>query len=986
MREYQFPALVVLAFVAAAATQVARAQPITGSCAPGTAAAQLDVNGVRATLYNTGVLFYPAAPGYEVPKGEDTHGIFAASLWVGGLVNDELRVAAATYPTQDGDGVEFFPGPLNQDGSLPDPFDCAAYDAMYRVSRADLQAYEQSGTATPDLLSWPYHLGAPVEDGDGIPDNYDLAAGDRPQVLGDQTVWWVMNDVGGPHVTTASEPIGLEVQVTAYAFATDDAANDATIYRYRLIYRGSEPVLGLHVGFYVDPDLGNFADDFVGVDTLRDIAYVYNGDDLDEGAGGYGQPPPALGFDLFQGLRADADGIDNDGDGTVDEAGERLGLTSFIAPSKDGGTYGEAREADHFYNYLRGRWTDDSPLTMGGEGFGGSEETTFMFPGMPPDFWSEEDLDGAGNRRFPGDRRFVFATGPVDMVPGSEQEIAFGIAWARGASRHGSIVAMQHAANLVQERAGFGADDPVVQGSPPSQAPELVTPIDAIMGQPTNPRLVWHRVPEAADYRAEITRTLPFTSPERSRFEADTTLTIELGADSTYYWRVRARNVWGDGPWSETGTFSTSDIAIPPPTSPGFGENGAGIVEVANPEAPNGDPCTTNADGCATYGGATVFKRINSSGEYYVSTYSGSYDALLRYAHLAIPRDFELRFTDEGGYGVYAFESDVIATVPFELWDIGVDSPEDPSDDVRMIPFLLTSDGSTRAEWGYATGNDRGFPYRISDAIYFMDPQDAEGYADFARVAEDAGGPGFLYQPENDGSEQGYYVEFHGDFAYPIGRVVIGHVAGPVEPPPAGTVIRFVTTGVPPPLTPIASAPADGVVVDAPVALWWQATTSDSVDVQVLTEGGIVVDEAGDVGLPPYHPKGLESGQTYYWRLRARNSSGESAWSEPLAFMAGEGVAVVPESQLPDRLALRQNYPNPFRGTSTVRFGLPEAASVRLDVFDVLGRRVAVVTDGTRPAGWHEETIDASGWASGVYFLRLTSGGAVQTRALTVAR
>ena len=53
-------------------------------------------------------------------------------------------------------------------------------------------------------------------DGDGDPGNYDLAAGDRPAIYGHQTAFWVMNDVGNDHQSTLTEPIGLEVRVTAF--------------------------------------------------------------------------------------------------------------------------------------------------------------------------------------------------------------------------------------------------------------------------------------------------------------------------------------------------------------------------------------------------------------------------------------------------------------------------------------------------------------------------------------------------------------------------------------------------------------------------------------------------------------------------------------------------------------------------------------------------------------------------------------------------
>ncbi|NNE34010.1 MAG: T9SS type A sorting domain-containing protein [Rhodothermales bacterium] len=91
-------------------------------------------------------------------------------------------------------------------------------------------------------------------------------------------------------------------------------------------------------------------------------------------------------------------------------------------------------------------------------------------------------------------------------------------------------------------------------------------------------------------------------------------------------------------------------------------------------------------------------------------------------------------------------------------------------------------------------------------------------------------------------------------------------------------------------------------------------------------------------------------------------------------------------SDLPNIYALRQNYPNPFKAVSTIEFDLPEAAPVRLRVFDMLGREVAVLLDDEKPAGRFKITWDANGLASGSYFYRIESRNFVSTRSLTILR
>jgi hypothetical protein len=77
------------------------------------------------------------------------------------------------------------------------------------------------------------------------------------------------------------------------------------------------------------------------------------------------------------------------------------------------------------------------------------------------------------------------------------------------------------------------------------------------------------------------------------------------------------------------------------------------------------------------------------------------------------------------------------------------------------------------------------------------------------------------------------------------------------------------------------------------------------------------------------------------------------------------------EQGLPKSYTLMQNYPNPFNPSTVIRYGLPERSNVKLEIFNDLGQRVAILIDNEREAGYHEITFDATHLPSGVCIYRL---------------
>lgn len=93
-----------------------------------------------------------------------------------------------------------------------------------------------------------------------------------------------------------------------------------------------------------------------------------------------------------------------------------------------------------------------------------------------------------------------------------------------------------------------------------------------------------------------------------------------------------------------------------------------------------------------------------------------------------------------------------------------------------------------------------------------------------------------------------------------------------------------------------------------------------------------------------------------------------------------------PVASVPQTFRLHQNHPNPFNPSTTISFELPQAATVKLQVFDLLGRQVATLIDGFKPAGQHRVLFDAGRLPAGEYLYRLQAGEYAETRKLVLMK
>jgi hypothetical protein len=92
----------------------------------------------------------------------------------------------------------------------------------------------------------------------------------------------------------------------------------------------------------------------------------------------------------------------------------------------------------------------------------------------------------------------------------------------------------------------------------------------------------------------------------------------------------------------------------------------------------------------------------------------------------------------------------------------------------------------------------------------------------------------------------------------------------------------------------------------------------------------------------------------------------------------------IEDESLPNEYSLLQNFPNPFNPTTVIEYELTKGSDVKLEVFDVLGRKCFTLVEQYQPVGKHRVSFDGLGLSGGVYFYRLTADGFVQTRKMVL--
>jgi hypothetical protein len=437
----------------------------------------LDINNVNALITDNSQINWDNTSGrtrYFTPKQNNTSPLNASAMWIGGYATPtDLRVAAMTYRQN---GYDFWPGPLNPSTDSITMANMLAYNKVWKVNRYDIANFiynwnagnVQNGTYYPTtaIATWPGNSpynGQPLApyvdvDNDG---NYNYTHGDYPLIKGDQMIWSVYNDNFGKHTETKSiNNIRLEVQSSAYAFTcpsvadSDVVLNNTTFYNYKIVNRGNTQLSKAFISLWIDTDLGNYQDDYIGCDVMNDFGYTYNGDNYDEDTDlpGYHSNLPVFACNILSGPLADAsDGIDNNHNCVIDEPGEKCLMSGFTYYINSGASLnGNPNGYAAYYNLMSGNWETGAPMTYGNQGLNATSGTNpvckYLFPGtsdpygfglggncnlpvVPPagGSWTEGNIPNNP----PGDRRFMVNVGPFTMQPAGIYQLDYALVFTQ---------------------------------------------------------------------------------------------------------------------------------------------------------------------------------------------------------------------------------------------------------------------------------------------------------------------------------------------------------------------------------------------------------------------------------------------------------------------------------------------------------------------------------------------------------------------------
>ena len=467
MKSSQIFCMILILFITAAFTAAQDADTLSADDA------LLNINNWQYWQNNKGQSFHLSADNYGGYFPDPQSGVIYTDgiIW-GGYVNTnqgkELRVGGQTYESGTVPGVIGY----DQDNAdqkvycyradlstiYPEQITKEAVDYFNLPERDITTTHEEKiyNYYVSNRNNWPAELGAPYYDRNrnGVFDkDYD-----EPGIVGaDQMIWYAVNDMDDSTSRSlyGTQPIGLEVQTTVWAYKGSKGILGSTLFkRYRLINKSDFSIDSMFVGQFIDMDINYYGNDLGGCDSTLSFGYMYNDDPIDNG---FENVAPAVGYVVLQGPITPAEGeqaifnfkeIDNH---------RNLPMTSLIVKSTGAGWWDpiigwHEGGGAQMYHLLNGNIPVSDPenvIPFRHNNKPNGAPTKYVCHGNP--VTGDGDIDGTSNNFDPGDRRLYMSSGPFDMAPGETQEVVYAIVGGQGSDNIQSVAELYESVPVLHE-------------------------------------------------------------------------------------------------------------------------------------------------------------------------------------------------------------------------------------------------------------------------------------------------------------------------------------------------------------------------------------------------------------------------------------------------------------------------------------------------------------------------------------------------------
>ncbi|MBI3787126.1 MAG: fibronectin type III domain-containing protein, partial [Ignavibacteriales bacterium] len=463
----------------------------------------------------------------------------------------------------------------------------------------------------------------------------------------------------------------------------------------------------------------------------------------------------------------------------------------------------------------------------------------------------------------------------------------------------------------------------------PPIAPVLISPSDSAKGVPTTLVLTWSKPAGATTFRLQVAMDAAFSALAFDDSTiVDTTKQVgPFGNDSTYFWRVRAKNTGGTSAFSVIRSFKTIAglPAVPTLFAPNDGATGVAISP------------TLQWMRSALATSYRVQVSQNSSFTIMVFEDSTVADTARQVGPLATSTTYFWRVSAKNSGGASAFSTSRNFTTIFG--EPTLIAPPNGAANITLTPTL---------SWTASSGA----------TSYHVQLSTVSSFASIVTEDSAVAGTSKTVGPLASGTTYFWRVRARN----------------------AGATSAFSSVGsfttITPPAVPTLLSPTEGAT-NQPTTLtliWRPSFNASTYHLQISTASDFssTVTDQSALADTSFTIVGLQKSTLHFWRVRASNAAGASSFSPTRQFTTGIATSVeLTENGIPTTFYLSQNYPNPFNPSTKFEIHIANLGMVTLKIYNVLGNEIATLMNGDFVPGIYRVTWKADNLPSGMYFYRL---------------